>query len=82
MAVITKIEQQKNKARVNIFVDDAFFCGLLKETAVIFKLKVGKEIDETVLKELNVYNEIYKQPNRKTCALLPFESLKKVIDKI
>lgn len=41
-----------------------------------------KEYDETVLKELNVYNEIYKQPNRKTCALLPFESLKKVIDKI
>lgn len=41
-----------------------------------------QEYDENILKELNVYNEIYKQPNRKTCALLPFESLKKVIDKI
>lgn len=41
-----------------------------------------KEYDESVLGELNVYNEIYKQPNRKNCALIPFESLKKVIDKI
>lgn len=45
MPVITKIEQQKNKKRVNIFVDNAFFCGMLKETAVINSLKVGKEID-------------------------------------
>ena len=40
-----------------------------------------KEYDESVLEELNVYNEIYKQPNRKNCALLPFNSLKKIIDK-
>ena len=50
MAVITKIEQQKNKARVNIFVDDAFFCGLNKETALIFKLKVGEVVSEETLK--------------------------------
>ena len=36
--------------------------------------------DENMLGELIVYNEIYKQPNRKKCALLPFESIKKVID--
>lgn len=41
-----------------------------------------KEYDESVLEELNVYNEIYKQPNRKNCALLPFNSLKKIIDKM
>ena len=41
-----------------------------------------KEYDESVLGELVVYNEIYRQPNRKTCALLPFESLKKIIDKM
>lgn len=41
-----------------------------------------KEYDENVLKELNVYNEIYKQPNRKNCALLPFNSLKKIVDKM
>ena len=35
-----------------------------------------------VLGELNVYDEIYKQPNRKKCALLPFESLRKIIDQL
>ncbi len=49
MPTITKIEEQKNKKRVNIFVDDAFFCGLNKETAVIFRLKVGSEIEEQKL---------------------------------
>lgn len=41
-----------------------------------------KEYDENVLGELIVYNEIYKQPNRKKCALLPFESVRKIIDKM
>ena len=58
MAVITKIEEQKNKKRVNIFVDDAFFCGLSKETAVIFKFKVGLEIDENLLKEAVFDSEV------------------------
>lgn len=35
--------------------------------------------DEDVLKEAIVFNEIYKQANRKKCALLPFEGLKKII---
>ena len=38
-----------------------------------------KEYDEELLGELNAYNEIYKQPNRKKCAIFPFEVLKKVI---
>lgn len=41
-----------------------------------------KAYDKELLGELNVYDEIYKQPNRKKCALLPFESLRKVIDKM
>lgn len=41
-----------------------------------------RKYDSNVLGELIVYNEIYKQPNRKKCALLPFESLKKIIDKM
>ncbi len=51
LAIITKIEQQKNKARVNIFVDDAFFCGINKETALIFKFKVGQVTSEETLKQ-------------------------------
>lgn len=50
MGVITKIEQQKNKSRVNIYVDDTFFCGLEKETAIIFGLKPSKTVDEEELK--------------------------------
>ncbi len=41
-----------------------------------------KEYNSDLLGELNVYDEIYKQPNRKKCAFLPFESLKKVIEKM
>ena len=41
-----------------------------------------KEYYKELLGELNVYDEIYKQPNRKKCALLPFESLRKIIDKM
>ena len=36
--------------------------------------------DEDVLGELNIYNEVYKQPSRKKCALLPMESIKKIIN--
>ena len=35
--------------------------------------------DKQVLEELIVYDEIYKQPSRKKCALLPFEAIKKAI---
>jgi len=58
MSVITKIEQQRNKSRVNIFVDGAFFCGLNKETAIIFKLKEGKEVEEEKLKKIIFESEV------------------------
>ena len=38
-----------------------------------------KEYDKAVLGELNVYDEIYKQSNRKKCALLPFETFDKAV---
>lgn len=40
-----------------------------------------KKYDENILGEANVFDEIYKQANRKKCALLPFEALKKVLSK-
>lgn len=58
MGIITKIEDQKNKKRFNIFVDDAFFCGLLKEVAVVARLKVGKEISEEELYKLIFDSEV------------------------
>ena len=41
-----------------------------------------KDYDKDLLNELNVYDEIYKQPNRRTCALLPFRSLREIINKM
>ena len=41
-----------------------------------------KEYDKDLLGELVVYDEIYKQPNRKRCAFLPFESFEKAVDKL
>lgn len=40
-----------------------------------------KHYDEELLEEANAFNEIYKQANRKKCALLPFEGLKKILQK-
>ena len=37
--------------------------------------------DEELLGELNAYDGIAKQPNRKKCAIFPFETFKKVIKK-
>ncbi len=38
-----------------------------------------KDYDEDVLGELNVYDHICKQPNRKNCALLPMVSVEKML---
>lgn len=36
--------------------------------------------DSEILEELIVYDEIYKQPSRKRCALLPFDAIKKALE--
>ena len=41
-----------------------------------------KEYDASVLGELVVYDSVSKQPSRKKCATLPFESIKKIIEEI
>lgn len=41
-----------------------------------------KEYDEDVLGELVVYDEIYKQPNRKKCALLPRDAIVKMLNRL
>lgn len=37
------------------------------------------EYNKDLLEEANVYNEIYKQPNRKKCALLPYRGIKEFL---
>lgn len=39
-----------------------------------------KPYNKDLLEEANCYDEIYKQPNRKKCALLPYEGLKKILE--
>ena len=41
-----------------------------------------KEYDKELLGELNVYDEIYKQPNRKKCALLPRNAIVKMLNRL
>ncbi len=39
-----------------------------------------KPYEEEVLEEANVFNTIYKQPNRIKCALLPWDGIKKLLE--
>ena len=42
---ITKIEvQKKNKNRVNIYIDEEFFCGLSLETVLKYRIKENQDI--------------------------------------
>ena len=41
-----------------------------------------KEYDKELLGELNVYDEICKQPNRKNCALLPENAIDKMLGEL
>lgn len=40
-----------------------------------------KNYDENIFNEAIVFNEIYKQENRKTCATLPYKGIKEAIEK-
>lgn len=41
-----------------------------------------KDYDESVLAEAVVYDDTYKQPNRKKCVLLPWWGIEKILDKL
>ena len=40
-----------------------------------------KEYDEDILNEAIAFDEIYKQQNRKTCVILPYVGIKKILEK-
>ncbi|MDD3481255.1 MAG: RecX family transcriptional regulator [Patescibacteria group bacterium] len=57
MAKITKIEQQKRGARVNIYIDGEFVVGLPNALLIDYDLHIGKELTDkeiTKLKNANV----------------------------
>ena len=41
-----------------------------------------KEYDDSVLEEAIVYDDVYKQPSRKKCALLPWWGLEKIVSEV
>ncbi|MBQ7373661.1 MAG: RecX family transcriptional regulator [Clostridia bacterium] len=65
MKVITDIKpQQKTPTRCNIFLNNLFYCGLELETVMKFRLKVGQEIEEEKLDEIQCDSERLKATER------------------
>ena len=58
MKKITDIKPQvKNPTRCNIYLDNAFYCGLELETIMKNRLKIGTEIAEERLNEIQTESE-------------------------
>lgn len=58
MSEITSIEPQaKNKNRCNVYVDGKFYCGIMLETAVKYRLKAGLEVDKSYLDKIQLEAE-------------------------
>lgn len=60
MAKITKIKAQKNKKRVNIYLDDEFAFGLDADNFLKVGLKVGQELTDKEIEGLIFKNEFQK----------------------
>src|SRR3989304_1649696 len=52
MPIITSIKQQKNKDRVNVYLDDVFGFGIDLDNFVLLNLKVDQELTEKEVEEI------------------------------
>lgn len=52
MAVVTRLQAQKNQQRVNLFLDDRFAFGLPLELVLSASLKVGRQLSEAEVDRL------------------------------
>lgn len=76
-AISTSASSILIKMLIGMSVDDA------KKLLMNYKNMIDeKEYDKELLGELNVYDEIYKQPNRKNCALLPVVAVDKLLNEL
>lgn len=58
MAEITCIEvQKKDKTRVSVYIDGAFYCGIKAEVALKYRLKAGMQIEKSTLDEIQLETE-------------------------
>ena len=59
MKTITDLKPQaKNKKRVSVYLDGAYYCGLDLATAVKNRLKIGSVIDEQKIIEIQMESEL------------------------
>jgi regulatory protein len=64
MPVITSIKQQKNKNRVNVYLDDKFGFGIDLDNFVLLHLKVDQELTEKEIEEIVKKSEFQKDLNK------------------
>lgn len=70
--IITKIEQQeKNKSRYSVYVDDQFAFGISEDLLVKYRLLKGKEIDSTSMGQI-VEEEEQQKANNYALKLLSY----------
>lgn len=80
MGVITKIEvQQKNKERVNIYIDEEFFAGVDVELVYTLGLKKGLNMDDENRKELIYKDNVSKAKNKAFRILNKAEQSEKIL---
>lgn len=60
---ITSIEPQRNRNRVNVYVDNVFTIGIDEELRYKFNLSVGMEIDDDFIREVLHAEELNKVKN-------------------
>lgn len=60
---ITSIEPQKNKNRVNIYVDNLFSIGIEEELRFKYKLEIGMEVNDAFIKDILRVEEQNKVTN-------------------
>ncbi|KKU09555.1 MAG: Regulatory protein RecX [Candidatus Woesebacteria bacterium GW2011_GWB1_45_5] len=72
MPVITSIKQQKNKNRVNVYLDDKFGFGIDLDNFVLLHLKVDQELTEKEVEEIVKKAEFQKTLDK----LLRFATLR------
>lgn len=61
---ITSIESQKNKDRVNIYIDNLFAIGIENELRYKYKLEIGMEVDDEFITEVVKAEEQNKVINK------------------
>lgn len=61
---ITNIESQKNKDRVNIYIDNLFAIGVDNELRYKYKLEIGMEVDDEFITEVVKAEEQNKVINK------------------